>query len=93
MVAFIAQAVGVHVGPGGWLLIYLTVNLAATMPGTPGQIGLFEAAAVLALVGQGVGQAQALAFALLYHAVHLVPLTLVGAAPLVRMRFWRGGAP
>ncbi|MEO8361939.1 MAG: lysylphosphatidylglycerol synthase domain-containing protein [Vicinamibacteria bacterium] len=58
------------------------------MPSTPGQIGLIEAGAVFALVGLGVGPNRSLAFALLYHAAHLLPLTLLGLPPLLRLR-WR----
>ncbi|MEO8362281.1 MAG: lysylphosphatidylglycerol synthase transmembrane domain-containing protein, partial [Vicinamibacteria bacterium] len=45
MVGLVALAVDIHVGPGGWLLVYLAVNLASALPSTPGQIGLIEAGA------------------------------------------------
>ena len=46
---------------------------------SPGNAGPFELAAVLALTGVGVDRAPALAFALLYHLVHLVPVGILGA--------------
>jgi uncharacterized protein (TIRG00374 family) len=86
MVGLVAMAVGIHVGPGGWLLVYLAVNLASALPSTPGQIGLIEAGAVFALVGLGVGPNHAMAFALLYHLAHLIPTTLLGLPLLLRLR-------
>jgi uncharacterized membrane protein YbhN (UPF0104 family) len=96
MVGLVALAVGIHVGPGGWLLVYLAVNLASALPSTPGQIGLIETGAVFALVGLGVGPNRAMAFALLYHLAHLIPITLLGLPLLLRLRFQekqQGGAP
>lgn len=87
MVGLVALAVDVHVGPGGWLLVYLAVNLASALPSTPGQIGLIEAGALLALVGLGAGPNRAMAFALLYHAAHLIPTTLMGLPVLLRLRW------
>jgi uncharacterized membrane protein YbhN (UPF0104 family) len=46
---------------------------------SPGNAGPFELAAVLALASVGVDRAPALAFALLYHLVHLVPVAVLGA--------------
>lgn len=87
MVGLVARAVDLHVGLGGWLLVYLAVNLASALPSTPGQIGLIEAGAVFALVGLGVEPNRAMAFALLYHLAHLIPITLLGLPLLLRMRW------
>lgn len=57
---------------------------------SPGNAGPFELAAVLALGGLGVDRARALAFALLYHLVHLVPVALLGAIVLAREDRLRG---
>jgi hypothetical protein len=77
MIALCLAAVGLHVEIGVWLLVYLAVNLAIAVPLTPGQVGVLEAGAVLALASAGVGQSEALAFALIYHAVHIVPPALL----------------
>jgi hypothetical protein len=50
---------------------------------SPGNAGPFELAIVVALAGVGVEREQALAFALLYHLVHLVPVGLIGSAWLL----------
>ncbi len=51
---------------------------------SPGNTGPFEVAVVLALIGLGAPREPALAFALLYHLVHLVPVGLMGGAVLLR---------
>lgn len=51
---------------------------------SPGNTGPFEAAVVLAMIGLGAPREPALAFALLYHLVHLVPVGLMGGAVLLR---------
>jgi uncharacterized protein (TIRG00374 family) len=87
MVGLVALAVGIHVGPGGWLLVYLAVNLTSALPSTPGQIGLIEAGAVFALVGLGQGANHSMAFAVLYHLAHLIPITLLGLPLLLKLRW------
>jgi len=69
------------VGP---MLVLLAVNLAALVPGLPANVGPFEAACVLALGSFGVDADRALGFALVYHALHTIPVTLVGLPLLHR---------
>jgi uncharacterized membrane protein YbhN (UPF0104 family) len=61
-------------------LVLLAVNMAALVPGLPANLGTFEVSCTLALGGVGVPPAAALSFALVYHALHTVPVTLVGLA-------------
>jgi uncharacterized membrane protein YbhN (UPF0104 family) len=77
-IALSLAAVQVYVGPISWCAILVAVNLAIAIPATPGQIGVLEAAAVLALAGLGVPQGRALAFALLYHGVHVSSFLAAG---------------
>jgi uncharacterized membrane protein YbhN (UPF0104 family) len=60
------------------LLVLLFVNLATAIPATPGQLGTHELGALTALRLQGVAAEPAVAFALLYHAVQLVVVMLLG---------------
>ncbi len=73
--------------PAGIVLSALAV-LAATAAGvvavSPGGAGPFELLIVLALAGVGVGREDALAFALLYHLVHLGPVAVIGTTALAR---------
>jgi uncharacterized protein (TIRG00374 family) len=84
-------AVGIHVPVASWFVLYLTINLAIAVPSTPGQVGVLEAAAVLTLRELGAGGSEALAFAVVYHAVHVLPTTLVGLWTL-RGLGWRRAA-
>jgi uncharacterized membrane protein YbhN (UPF0104 family) len=59
-------------------LILLAVNMAALVPGLPANVGTFEVSCSLALGAVGAHPAEALSFALVYHALHTVPVTLVG---------------
>jgi hypothetical protein len=65
-------------------LVLVAVNVAALVPGLPANIGAFEMAAMLALASVGVGREAALAFAIVYHASHTIPVTLLGLVGLHR---------
>jgi uncharacterized membrane protein YbhN (UPF0104 family) len=78
LVALCLRALGIEVHPAVWAMVLLSINLALLLPSTPGNLGVLEAGAVVALVAAGVRPEAALAFALVYHAVHLVPGTLLG---------------
>jgi uncharacterized protein (TIRG00374 family) len=57
---------------------------AAAVP-TPGFIGVFEAAGTVALVNYGIGEADALTWALSYHLLTLLPITLIGMWYVARL--------
>ena len=67
----------------GWTVVAF-VGLGVAVPSAPGYIGVFHAAAVLALAIFGVAPTAALGYALLYHATQIVPITLVGWVYLLR---------
>jgi len=69
---------GLHVVPASWLVVLLAINLAILVPSTPAYLGVVEAAACAALVALGVPAERALAGAVLYHAVQIVPSTALG---------------
>jgi uncharacterized membrane protein YbhN (UPF0104 family) len=81
-VALCAVAVGIDAGPAAWCAVLVAVNIAIAVPSAPAQVGVHEAGAVLVLLSLGVDRERALAFALLYHGVHLLPSTLAGGAAL-----------
>lgn len=68
-------------------LVLLAVNLAALIPGLPANVGPFEASVVLALKAVKIAAPSALGFALVYHLLHTLPVTLIGL-PDLRSR-WR----
>ena len=67
----------------GWTVLAF-VGFGISIPSAPGYVGVWHAAAVLALGIFGVGQAVALGYAVLYHASQFVPITLIGWIFLVR---------
>ncbi len=66
------------------LLVVGTVNLAGLIPASPGQIGVYEFFASSVLMGVGIAQDTALAYAIVVHIVIWLPVTLVGFLFLVR---------
>ena len=87
MIGLCLSAVGIHVGASvplaliHWFLILATINIAIVLP-SPGNLGTLEAGAVLSLHILGISKGSALAFALLYHASHLIPVILLGSTSL-----------
>jgi len=82
MIALSASSVGMPLSFLRCAAVLALVNLAIVIPAAPGQIGTLEAGAAGALVALGYDPNGALAFALLYHAVHALPATLVGGVIL-----------
>jgi uncharacterized protein (TIRG00374 family) len=65
------------------LCVIAFVGLGVSLPSSPGFIGVFQAATVLALSFFGVGKVDALSFSLLLHASQFVPVTVWGLLLLV----------
>ena len=78
------HSVGVQLGLAAWLAALLAINLAILVPSTPGHLVVMEAAAGAALIALGVPAERALAGAVLYHAVQIVPSTALGLAALTQ---------
>jgi hypothetical protein len=70
-------------------LATLATAAANAVAVSPGNAGPFELAAMLPLAGLGIAREPALAFALLFHLVHLAPVAAIGGWVLVR----EAGAP
>jgi uncharacterized protein (TIRG00374 family) len=92
MIGLVLRAVGISLSPASWVVIYAAVNLVLLAPTTPAQLGVLEVGAVAALRAFGVDEHPALAFALLYHAAHVVPPTVVGAILMLRLDMRRAAA-
>ena len=74
-------------------LAVVAASAAAALGLGPGNAGSFELATALALGGVGVARGPALAFAVAFHLVHLVPVGLLGGAMLLRQVLWRDAPP
>jgi hypothetical protein len=92
MIGLTLAAVGVQLSPVGWVVAFVALNLVLILPSTPAQVGVLEMGAVAALHALGVADEPALAFALLYHAAHVVPPTVVGGVLLVTLDLRKGTA-
>ncbi|HET8542371.1 MAG TPA: lysylphosphatidylglycerol synthase domain-containing protein [Anaeromyxobacter sp.] len=71
-------------------LAVVAASAAAAIQLAPGNAGSFELATALAVGGTGIAPDAALAFAVAFHAVHLVPVAVLGGPVLVREAL-RGG--
>ena len=66
-----------------WVVLAF-VGLGVAIPSAPGYIGVFHAAATIALTIFGVPATAAFGYALLFHATQILPITLVGWIYLLR---------
>jgi glycosyltransferase 2 family protein len=64
--------------PVAGLLVVIATGLSHLLPSAPAAVGVFEAAAVVALGAYGIPQTQALSYALVVHALNVIPFLLAG---------------
>jgi glycosyltransferase 2 family protein len=67
----------------GWTILVF-VGLGISLPSAPGYVGVFHLAARLALEVFGVPREPATAYAILFHATQIVPITVAGWLFLLR---------
>ena len=77
-------AFNLHTGIEVGVLVMLASSLSAAISISPGNAGVFEVSVVLALAGFGVPSETAVAYAIAYHAAHLVPVAIIGGLIVVR---------
>jgi uncharacterized protein (TIRG00374 family) len=85
MIILCARAIHLPIGPALATIILLGINLAIALPSMPASAGTFEGGASLVLVLSGVAKGPAVAFALLYHAVQVIPVTIAGFGVVSRV--------
>ncbi len=78
-------AVGIQVPFGAALFLQGVIALGVALPAAPGFFGVFEFFGVLGLGLYGVPKSQAAAWAIGYHVVSFLPITLIGAWYFARM--------
>jgi hypothetical protein len=78
--AFWICMAGFHLGLGfsAGLLVVVSVNLAMILPSGPAALGVFEAATLVALLAFDVDRSTALSYALVLHALNILPFILAG---------------
>jgi uncharacterized protein (TIRG00374 family) len=87
MVVLAAHAIHLALSPALAAVVLLGINLAMALPSMPAGAGTFEGGALLVLMLSGVGKEAGLAFALLYHLVQVVPVTLLGMVVISKAGF------
>lgn len=80
----VAYAMDIDTSFAVMLVVVGAVNLAGLIPASPGQIGVFEFFVSAVLVGAGIAEARAAAYALVAHIVIWLPPTLIGFFLLAR---------
>lgn len=78
----VGRSVGVELTPFGAMLVATVTVLSTAVPAAPGYVGTFELAAVAAAGVLGVDPTTALAFAVVAHAVAVLPIAIAGAVAL-----------
>lgn len=66
---------------GAGVLVVIAVGLALILPSSPAALGVFEGATVIALGAYGVSESEGLSYALVVHALNVLPLLFL--APFV----------
>ena len=79
---FVMIGFDLRVGFGAGLLVVIATNLAMILPSSPAAVGVFEAAALIALEAYGVDNSLALSYAVVVHVANFVPFVVVGYAIL-----------
>jgi uncharacterized protein (TIRG00374 family) len=83
MIFVCARAMGIEMSFALAAVVLVGINLALVLPSTPASAGPFEGAIVGVLMLAGSAKGPAVAFALFYHAIQVVPVTVVGATLLL----------
>jgi uncharacterized membrane protein YbhN (UPF0104 family) len=90
MILLCARSMGLDVSLPLAGIVLVGINLALTLPSTPASAGPFEGATVAVLLFAGLAKGPAVAFALFYHAIQVVPVTVAGVAVLLGGKRRRG---
>jgi glycosyltransferase 2 family protein len=80
-------AVGIRLPFGAALLLNGVSSFASVLPAAPGFFGQFESASKVSLRVYGVRDSLAIAWALGYHVLTFIPITIIGAVYFARLGF------
>ncbi len=89
----VGQSFGLHLNLGWFMMAMAAGNLALTAPSTQGGIGPFEFFARQVIVVAGASEGAATAYALVAHAMIIVPVTVLGLVFLPAYHLKLGGPP
>jgi len=80
------RAFGFDVSSAAAWLVLVANTFAVTIPSSSGSLGVYEASVQAALVAYGVTASAALSYALVLHAVNIVPVVILGVIALWALR-------
>jgi uncharacterized membrane protein YbhN (UPF0104 family) len=86
--AAVAKALDLRLSAAVLVLVLLSIEVSNILPTLPGQLGTFEAAVLGATAGV-IGQAEGLAFALVFHAQQVLPQIPLGMMAMAGNSFLR----
>ena len=79
------RAVGIDASPSAALFLQSILAMAVAVPSAPGFFGVFEASTKIALSVYGIDDTLAVSYALGYHLLSFLPITILGFWYLGRM--------
>jgi uncharacterized protein (TIRG00374 family) len=79
------MAVGMDVPLSAAFFLQGVVALAVAVPSSPGFFGVFELSSVLGLAVYGITDKLAVSWALAYHLLSFIPITIIGAVYFARL--------
>jgi uncharacterized protein (TIRG00374 family) len=79
---FVSVAFHLHLPLACGVLVAVAIGLGMILPSPPAAVGIFEAAALIALGAYGVPHSAALSYAVVLHLVNFVPYIVVGVLTL-----------
>jgi uncharacterized protein (TIRG00374 family) len=85
MYAVLGVAFGLAVQPPVYLLTTALANLFASIPSTPGYVGVFDAPVITVLSSFGVNANVAASYTILLHITLVVPVVIIGLVLLGRL--------
>ncbi|MDF1505978.1 lysylphosphatidylglycerol synthase transmembrane domain-containing protein [Roseisolibacter sp. H3M3-2] len=78
-------AIGIDVPFSAALFLQGILGIAVAIPSSPGFFGVFEGAATVGLAVYGVDRTLAVSWALAYHLLSFIPITVMGAVYFARL--------
>jgi uncharacterized protein (TIRG00374 family) len=89
----VMEASHLSLSPLAGVLVVIGIGLAMILPSSPAALGVFEGATVVVLTAYGVADSPALSYALVLHALNILPLFVVAAGIVTIRKLRRAPAP
>ena len=88
----VLEASGIDLSPLAGVLVVIGIGMAMILPSSPAALGVFEGATVVVLSAYGVSDSVALSYALVLHALNVLPLLIIAGVLLAFRRLRRRGS-